>query len=265
MMEQFIYSTFWQERAQQGNPFSADECSCYGYNVYDDILENGSWREFVLLLFKKGVKPNQREAELFDKLALFLANPGPRDPSVHAAMCSAVSKTTATAVLTSALVVGGGLLGGGHEVPFVMEQFSLWREKGIPPVIDNPEQESVDVWLPFEHVPGFDPNEDDLSRPIRQGLKVMAGLSARGFLAWLEKNRSELEGKIGYPVSKSGLAAAAFLDLGVEPYIAEQCYMMLRLPGVIAHAHDQHQQGYRKFPFFEDSLQLLDDPGEFKG
>ncbi|PCI47081.1 MAG: citryl-CoA lyase [Moraxellaceae bacterium] len=264
-MENFIYSTFWQENAQQGNPFSAEECICYGYNVYDDILENGGCREFVLLLFKKGKRPAQWEIELFDKLALFLANPGPRDPSVHAAMCSAVSQTTAAAVLTSALVVGGGLLGGGHEVPFVMEQFVLWREQGIPSTIDIPEQDCIDAWLPFEHVPGFDPNEDSLSRPIKQGLNVLAGLSNVGTLGWLKNNQPELQEKIGYPLAKSGLAAAAFLDLGIEPYIAEQCYMMLRLPGVIAHAHDQHQQGYRKFPFFQDSLQLQDDPGEFKG
>ena len=264
-MDHFIYSTFWQENAQPENPFSAEACFCYGYNVYDDILKNGGWREFVLLLFKKGKRPDPWEIELFDKLALFLANPGPRDPSVHAAMCSAVSQTTATAILTSALTVGGGLLGGGHEVPFAMAQFALWREQGIPPVIDCPEQDCIDAWLPFEHVPGFDPNEDSLSRPLEQGFNVMADISCGGNLSWLKNNQIELQEKTGYPIAKSGLAAAVFLDLGVEPYIAEQCYMMLRLPGVIAHAHDQHQQGYRKFPFFQDSLQLRDDPGEYKG
>ncbi|PCJ22305.1 MAG: citryl-CoA lyase [Gammaproteobacteria bacterium] len=264
-MDNNIYSTFWQENAQKENPFIAEECFCYGYNVYDDVLPNGSSAEFILLLFSQGQKPSVMASALFDKLTLFLANPGPRDPSVHAAMCSAVSKTTATAVLTSALAVGGGLLGGGHEVPYAMKQISEWRNKGIPTTIEAPEQDCVDVWLPFEHVPGFAPNEDRLSRPLAQGLSVLSKCSERGYLQWLSEHQAELQKIIGYPVATSGLAAAAFLDLGIEAYIAEQCYMMMRLPGVIAHAHDQHQLGFQKFPFFHDSLELEDDPGAFKG
>lgn len=263
-MENLIYSAFWQEKAHKENPFSAEECFCYGYNVYEDLLPNANWMEYILLLFKKGDKASKRQLALFDKLAIFLANPGPRDPSVQAAMCSAVSKTTASAVLTSSLVVGGGMLGGGLEVSFAMEQFKLWKKDGIPSRIEIPSN-TVDSWLPFEHVPGFDPSGDCLPQPVENCLHLMDGIYEGGTISWLRSSLIELQEKINYPLAKSGLAAAVFLDLGIESFIAEQCYMMLRLPGVIAHAQEQQRLGYRKFPFYQESLQLQNDPGEYKG
>ena len=49
-------------------------------------------------------------------LALALANPGPRDPMVHAAMCGGVGGSHAAASLIAALAVGAGQSGGAREV-----------------------------------------------------------------------------------------------------------------------------------------------------
>lgn len=260
-MDYPIFSNFWQEEAQDDNPFVAKSCYCYGYDVYEDILANADSHAYWLMLFKKGKRPVDREIKLFDKLAILLANPGPREPMVHAAMCSSISGTNAAAVLTSSLAVGNGLLGGAREVPTIMDQFKCWQAQGIPQKIEIPEQEHADVWLPFEHVPGFDPNGNLTPRPIISALEVMTDIEIDGQVNWLKRNRAELEEKVGYPLSITAVAAAAMSDLGLENDYAEMVFLMLRMPGVIAHANEQKEFGFKKFPFYQDALELMDDPG----
>jgi len=38
-------------------------------------------------------------------------------------------------------------------------------------------------------------------------------------------------------------------------------FLLLRLPGAAAHALEQKEHGWRKYPFFGDGLTLTDDPG----
>ncbi|MDO8932399.1 MAG: hypothetical protein Q7U97_08405, partial [Rhodocyclaceae bacterium] len=78
----------------------------------------------------------------------------------------------------------------------------------------------------------------------------LAGLSPAPRLAWLEANREALEAAAGHPLSMSGVAAAAFADLGFIPEQGEMLHLLLRLPGAAAHALEQRHHGYKKFPFF---------------
>jgi len=56
----------------------------------------------------------------------------------------------------------------------------------------------------------------------------------------------------------TGVAAAALSDLGFSPAEGEMLYLLLRLPGAAAHALEQQEQGYQRFPFYP--VELLDDP-----
>jgi citrate synthase len=56
----------------------------------------------------------------------------------------------------------------------------------------------------------------------------------------------------------SGVAAAAFSDLGFTPVQGEMLHLLMRLPGAAAHALEQWQYGHRKFPFF--TVELENDP-----
>jgi citrate synthase len=59
----------------------------------------------------------------------------------------------------------------------------------------------------------------------------------------------------------TGVAAAVLIDLGFSPRQGEMLYLLLRLPGAAAHALEQMDQGWRRYPFFANGLVLVDDPG----
>jgi citrate synthase len=77
-------------------------------------------------------------------------------------------------------------------------------------------------------------------------------------LAWLERQRPDLEAAAGHPLGMTGVAAAAFFELGLDADQAEMLHLLLCLPGAAVHALEQREYGWRRFPFFGDGLQLVD-------
>ena len=126
-----IYSRIWEEIPEPDNPFAAATCYCSGYDVYGDLLGKASWIEYLYLLFKLE-PPTPEQARLLEGLAVALANPGPRDHSVQAAMCGGVGGSTAASCLIAALAVGAGQYGGAHEVALAM---SYWQDCGTDLVV----------------------------------------------------------------------------------------------------------------------------------
>ncbi|WP_217995141.1 hypothetical protein [Methylogaea oryzae] len=88
-----IHSRIWEETPEADNPFAAAACYCSGYDVYGDLLGKASWVEYLYLLFKRE-RPEPFQAALLETLAVALANPGPREASVHAAMSGGVGGST---------------------------------------------------------------------------------------------------------------------------------------------------------------------------
>ncbi|MFZ5589555.1 MAG: citryl-CoA lyase [Pseudomonadota bacterium] len=261
--QEVIHSKIWEETAEPDNPFAAAACYCHGYDVYGDLLGKASWTEYLYLLFR-GERPTSKQAKLLESLAVALANPGPRDPSVHAAMSGGVGGSTYASCLTAALAVGAGNYGGAHEVKISMDywlecgqELSLWKKNLRHP----PGEERADIWLPFEHAAGFDPNGASCATPVRQTLAYLAAHSEGVALPWLMQNRIALETTAGYPLAMSGVAAAALTDLGFTPSYGEMAYLLLRLPGAAVHALEQEHYGHKRFPFFKDGLILQNDPG----
>lgn len=260
---QVYHSDFWEEVAEDDNPFATKEAYCHGYNVYEDILQKATWFEYLYVMFK-GEKPTEAQAKLLEKLAIALANPGPREASVRAAMNGGVGGSTHAASLMAALAVGAGQYGGAQELSRCV---SLWNtnrfdlQKWRHSLLNPNEYYQEDIWLPFEHAPGFDPNGIAFSGINAGILNVLSGLAEDGALAWLSHNREKLEAETGYPLSLSGIAAAAFYDLGLDEKVAAYLYLILRLPGAAVHSIEQEGMGWKKFPFFADNIILKNDPG----
>lgn len=258
-----IHSRIWEETPETDNPFAAAACYCAGYDVYGDLLSKASWIEYLYLLFK-GERPTPAHAKLLETLAVALANPGPREASVHAAMCGGVGGSTHASCLMAALAVGAGQLGGAHEVALAMacwqhcgHDLAKWRE-----ALQNPAQdERADIWPPMEHPPGFDPHGASCATPIRQTLAALTARYGEGALGWLQSQRESLESLADCPLAMSGVAAAALHDLELDPDQGEMLYLLLRLPGAAVHALEQREYGWRRFPFFGKALHLTDDPG----
>jgi len=255
-----ICTKIWQEESEDDNPFIAKVCYCSGFDIFGDLLGKISLIEYLFLLFRLD-PPTPEQARLFESVAVMLANPGPRDHSVQAAMNAAVGGSPRASAMMAALGVGAGNLNGGREIWQAMqywkvcgEDLDAWRAM----IADPPAQERADIWMPMEHCPGFDPNGVTCPLPVRQALSFLASVSPATGLSWLLTYRQDLETATGCPLAFSGVAAAAFRDLGFSAEQAESLYLLLRLPGAMAHALEQESHGWRRFPFFRDGLKLKD-------
>ncbi|TAN79541.1 MAG: citryl-CoA lyase [Gallionella sp.] len=245
-----IRTRIWREEPEPDNPFATRAAYCHGYDVYGEMLGQARWAEMLYLLFRAET-PAAAQADMLEALAVALANPGPRDASVHAAMCGGVCGSTAASTLMAALAVGAGQLAGGREVFLAMEGWAecgtdldAWRKRlgGLAAIPGS-------IWPAPEHPPGFDPHGVSTATPVQQTLGCLARYDAGVYLPWLQQNLPELEAAAGCPLALSGVAAAAFADLGFTPEQGEMLHLLLRLPGAAAHALEQRPLGYKKFPF----------------
>lgn len=256
-----IRTRIWLEEPEPDNPFAARAAYCHGYDVYGEMLGRARWVEMLYLLFRAEA-PSSSQTELLEAVAVALANPGPRDPAVHAAMCGGIGGSTAAACLIAALAVGAGQLSGGREIFLAMEDWNAcgtdlaaWQRQLAAAVDDL-----GSIWPTSEHPPGFDPYGVSTSAVVKQTLSRLAGLSTESRLPWLEANRLPLEAAAGLPLAMSGVAATAFADLGFTAEQGEMLYLLLRLPGAAAHALEQRRCSYKEFPFFR--LDLENDPAK---
>lgn len=255
----YMHSTIWLEEPEPNNAFACRAAYCHGYDVYGEMLGNAGWVDMLYLLVK-GEAPSRSRAAALELLAVALANPGPRDASVHAAMCAGVGGSPAASVLMAALAVGAGGAGGAREVFRAMQAWATcgrdleaWRSRWIQQAM--PDAEPVDVWPAAEHPAGFDPLGVDTATPVKQVLARLAQLDVDSSCAWLQANLSSMEQAAGVPLSMVGVAAAAFVDLGMLPEEGEMLFLLLRLPGAAAHALEQRASGHKQFPFYELELE----------
>ncbi|MES2128856.1 MAG: citryl-CoA lyase [Pseudomonadota bacterium] len=258
---QTIHSHLWQEQAEPDNPFAAARCLCSGYDVYGELLGKASYIDYLYLLLR-GERPGTEASRALNVLAIALANPGPRAPSVHAAMASGVTGNPASSSLMAALAAGAGSYGGAREVLLAMQAWQAldtdraqWEA-----ALRAPQAQTRPLfWPQAEHAPGFDPHGKRCATPVLQTLSLLAELLPDGPLAWLQAERAALEAAAGIPLAMTGVAAAALSSLGFSPAAGEMLTLLLQLPGAAAHALEQSQRGFRQFPFFE--LALDNDPG----
>lgn len=254
-----IVTRIWHEEPEPDNPFAARAAYCRGYDVFGQMLGRARWVEMLCLLFRDEMPPPVA-LEILETLAVALANPGPRDPSVYAAMCGGACGTPAAAALIAALSAGAGRHGGAREVFDAMHAWKIcgqdidaWSAYSWADTEASPE-----IWPPMEHLPGFDPNGISTSTTVIQLLTILADMGNSPCLTWLRINRPKLQARAGMPLSMTGVAAAAFTDIGFSPKEGEMLYLLLRLPGAAAHALEQESSGFKNFPFYP--VELSDDP-----
>ncbi|MFT6218771.1 MAG: citrate synthase [Cycloclasticus pugetii] len=263
MEQEKINTKIWFEEEEPDNPFAAKTSYCSGYDVYGDLLGKISWPEYIFLLFKLE-KPLPWQSKLLEAIAIAIANPGPRDLGVRAAMNGGVGGSTAASCLMAALAPSAGKNGGAREVYQVMRlwqqcEFELtqWKQS----LSNYQDEEEIEVWPASEHTPGFDPYGASCATPVLQTLDHLTSIYSDGALSYLSANRQIFEKAADAPLGMTGVIAAAFTDLGFTDEQAEMLYLLLRLPGAAAHSLEQKKLGWRKYPFFGNGLTLTNDPG----
>lgn len=256
-----VHTRIWLEEPEPDNAFATRAAYCHGYDVFGDMLGRARWVDMLFLLLR-GEAPSAAQAAVLEDLALALANPGPRDPSVHAAMCAGTGGSTAAAALMAALAVGAGQQGGAREVFHAM---ALWQRCGTDlalwtQALHRQPPGVAGIWPACDHAPGFDTQAARMAPLARHLLAHLETHPDSRCLAWLEQQRPALEQAAGLPLALTGVVAAALADLGFTPEQGEMLYLLLRLPGAAAHALEQRALGPKQFPFFE--LDLLNDPAD---
>lgn len=259
MSAESIHTRIWQEEAEPDNPFATRAAYCRGYDVFGQMVGNTRWVEMLVLLLRDEL-PHAAALDMLEALTVALANPGPRDPSIHAAMCGGVGGSSAAASLIAALSVGAGRYRGARDVFDAMvaweacgTNFGAWGDS-----VSKFPQEVEDTWPAREHPPGFDPYGVSIATTVRQLLEKLVQIGATPRLSWLVTYHQELQKILGLPLEITGIAAAAFADLGFKPNEGEMLYLLLRLPGAAAHAIEQEHYGHKQFPFYP--VELEDDP-----
>lgn len=256
-----VHTRIWFEEPEPDNPFTARNAHCHGYDVYGDVLQHATYLEYLYLLFR-GERPPAHLVRSLEILAIAIANPGPRDPSVHAAMSASVCGSPAAAALMAALAAGAGVSGGAREVFLAMQWWSrcsctmkAWQLAFNAP----PSGGKMQVWPDAEHPPGFAPYGGQCAQPVLQTLEALSANLGEGCTRWLAENRKRLEQLADHPLAMPGVLAAALTDMGFTPTAGEMLTLLLRLPGAAAHALEQGEMGFRRFPFF--SIDITNDPG----
>lgn len=255
-----IHTRIWQETPEPDNPFATRSALCRGYDVFGALVGRARWVEMLYLLLRDEA-PAPAALAVLEALAVALANPGPRDASVHAAMCGAVGGSTAAAALIAALSVGAGRHGGARDVHDAMR---LWQRCG--PDLDawrrcEAERDTgpIEIWPARDagRLPGFDPHGVSTPTVLRQLLATVVELGGAACCersAWLLARLDAIHAQTGLPLALSGVAAAVLCDLGLSPDEGEMLYLLLRLPGAAAHALEQKSGGFKNFPFYPVSL-----------
>jgi citrate synthase len=253
---QYMQSRIWLEEPEADNPFATRAAFCHGYDVYGEMVGSARWADMIHLLFQ-GEAPSPTASAALDILAVALANPGPREPSVHASMCGGVGGSVAAASLMAALAVGAGSLGGAREVALAMvawqacgKDVEAWRAH-----FTHRPSEAASVWTSAAHPVGFDPHGVSTSTPVRQTLERLSALDPTSRSKWLFDHLAAIEMAAGHPLALTGVAAAALADLGFSPEAGEMLILLLRLPGAAAHALEQAGFGHKRFPWYEIDLE----------
>jgi len=248
-----IKTRLWDEDPDLRSPFLGRTVRLAGFDYFGDLLGRAGWAQTVWLLFA-GEPPTPFQHTLFEDLAVALANSGPRDPAVHAAMSAGIGGSHPAAALMAALAVGAGDHGGTAELGRAMRAWQRATDTSLSEAF-SAQADPNGTW------PGFSPMADVTAPTVLQCLERLSTRSRQaGHLAQLSDAAAGLSAHCGGGLTLTGVAAAAFMDLERPVAQAEALHLLLRLPGALAHALEQSETSYRDFPFF--ALSEAPDAGQ---
>ncbi|WP_407374164.1 citryl-CoA lyase [Methanobrevibacter sp.] len=233
-----------------------------GYNQRD-LIEKIRYSDMIFLLLK-GRLPTIEEGKIFNHVLVSFCDHGATPPSTQTARLIASSGSP----LNSA--VAGALLSFGHNHAGAIEKTMELYQSKINSIyvtedsdIDNKQIASlaIDIYKEYvlqdRKVPGFghryhnvDPRAD----------KLMEIVVNRGFIGPHIKLALALEDLI-YQKKKirlnvDGANAAILSDLGFTPDLGLGVFIIGRIPGIIAHIHEENmdEEEFRRFCDLDDII-----------
>lgn len=239
-----------------------DKIVTRGYNQRD-LIEKIRYSDMVFLILR-GRLPSVDEGRLFNQVLVSFCDHGVTPPSTQTARLVASSGSP----MNSA--VAGALLSFGHKHAGAIEKTMELYQSSINSLyltddssIDNKQIASLAIDISNEYIigdkkiPGFghryhnvDPRADKLMElVIKQGfvgphIKLALALED---LVYQKKN---------IRLNVDGANAAILSDLGFTPDLGFGVFMIGRLPGIIAHIHEENmdEDEFRRFCDLDDVI-----------
>ena len=239
-----------------------DKIITRGYNQRD-LIEKIRYSDMVFLLLK-GRLPTSKEGKIFNHVLVSFCDHGVTPPSTQTARLVASSGSPMNAA------VAGALLSFGHKHAGAIERAMELYQSKISSVyitedsgIDNKQIASlaIDIYneyvLKNRKVPGFghryhkvDPRADKLMElAIKEGFvgpHVKLALALEDLIC--EKKHIRL--------NVDGANAAILSDLGFTPDLGLGVFIIGRVPGIIAHIHEEKmdEEEFRRFCDLDDII-----------
>jgi len=239
-----------------------DKIVTRGYNQRD-LIEKIRYSDMVFLMLK-GRLPSVQEGRIFNQVLVSFCDHGATPPSTQTARLVASSGSPLNSAVAGALLSFGYKHAGAIEKTMELFQSkigSLYLTEDS--TIDNKQIASlaIDVYNEFmsgdKKIPGFghryhnvDPRADKLmDLAIKQGFigpHIKLALAVED-LIYQKKN---------IKLNVDGANAAILSDLGFTPDLGLGVFMVGRLPGIIAHIHEEKmdEKEFRRFCDLDDVI-----------
>ncbi|MEN4006376.1 MAG: citryl-CoA lyase [Methanobacteriaceae archaeon] len=231
-----------------------------GYSQ-EDLIGNVSFPEMVYLLIK-GELPSKNEAKMFEAVLISFCDHGVTPPSTQAARIIASAGSPMHACVSGGLLAFGTHHAGAIENVMKILQEGIKRTEGIDK-INEIASEIVDEFLKkAKKIPGFGHRYHTEDPRAPKIIELARKYGCNGMHAELALTiQNILFERKGIRMNIDGANAAILSDMGFEWEIGTGLFMIGRLPGIIAHAHEEKT---RESPFRElfDLDEILYDGDE---
>ena len=205
-----------------------------------DLIQEHSFVQGIFLLLK-GVLPNNKEEELLNTLLVAMIEHGIQAPSTF------VSRTVASTGNPVNAALAGGILSIGEFHGGAIEQCAKYFQSG------KTAQEIVtEITSKGGRMPGYGHKIYKDSDPRTAVIfKKAAQLGFKNtFIALAEAIQKELKKQTGkkLPINIDGAVAALMSELGLDWQLGKALFILGRLPGLIAHVHEEmvREKPYRR-------------------
>jgi citrate synthase len=239
-----------EEIPSKRNPYLADDVRTYGYSVRE-LAGRVSFSE-LLFLSLRGELPTRAERTLFDEVLVALSPLGPRHPAVRAGMYASVSKTVHQNILPVALSVLGGAHLGAKECFDAMKFLRRSLAHDPRAYADELLAKAPTAGGDGKAAPGFGSRFDGCDPLPAHFLGRFARRKHAGpHVIWADRFARRL-GPTGMGALATGLAAAAFLDLGFTEAQGCGLFQVAATPHILMLSMEVATKGLQAMPFLPD-------------
>jgi|SRR3989344_3810160 len=207
----------------------------------DQMVESFGFADAVFFILT-GKMPSDAHSKLFNAILVSSIEHGVETPSAYVARTVASTGNSINAALAAGVLTIGEHHGGAGEAAAKMLQSGKSAKEIVGNALKNKER-----------LPGYGHKIYKDADPRAEALMKMAEkLKLSGKYAKLAQDiQKELKTQSGkdLPLNIDGAQAALLSELGFDAGLAKSIFILSRLPGLIAHAHEEvtKEKPYRRF------------------